>query len=58
MGIKVVKLLCEIKARAVIDRIHAEKLPVAVEPVDQGIPVKVQIQIGRASCRERVCQYV
>ncbi len=43
MGIKVVKLLCEIKARAVIDRIHAEKLPVAVEPVDQGIPVKVQI---------------
>lgn len=43
MGIEVVELLCEIEPRAVIDRIDAEQLLVAVEPVDQGVPVEIQV---------------
>ena len=53
------------EVRARIGRIHRAARP-AARPVDAGAPARKaepglpfeRLEIGRASCRERVCQYV
>src|SRR3546814_15202251 len=46
------------------DAVSEERVPAAHSPPDGGVLVRTQLdrlvhaEIGRASCRERVCQYV